>query len=72
VTGEGVAWIVSDGKLIRGTWSRTAREEVIRYFDAAGQPVKILPGSTWVELLPNLSPVDLVAPPPAPGTPPST
>jgi hypothetical protein len=72
VIGEGVAWIFSDGKLIRGTWSRTAREEVIQYFDAAGQPVKLLPGATWVELLPNLSPVDLVAPPPAPGTPPST
>ncbi|MGQ0804074.1 MAG: DUF3048 domain-containing protein [Actinomycetota bacterium] len=67
VIGEGVAWIFSDGKLIRGTWSRAAREETIKYFDAAGQPVKLLPGSTWVELLPNLSPVDLVAPPaPAP------
>lgn len=72
VTGEGAAWIFSDGKLIRGTWSRTAREEVIQYFDAAGQPVKLLPGSTWVELLPNLAPVDLIAPPPAPGVPPST
>lgn len=71
VIGEGVAWIFSDGKLIRGTWSRAAREETIKYFDAAGQPVKLLPGSTWVELLPNLSPVDLVAPPPAPA-PPST
>ncbi|MBA2325574.1 MAG: DUF3048 domain-containing protein [Actinobacteria bacterium] len=69
VIGEGVAWIFSDGKLIRGTWSRAAREETINYFDAAGQPVKLLPGSTWVELLPNLSPVDLVGPPPAPATP---
>ena len=66
VTGEGVAWIFSDGKLIRGTWSRAAREEPIRYFDDAGQPVKLLPGTTWVELLPNLSPVDVVGAPPAP------
>jgi hypothetical protein len=72
VIGEGVAWIFSDGKLVRGTWSRAAREEVIQYFDAADQPVKLIPGSTWIELLPNLSPVDLVAPPPAPGTPSST
>ena len=71
VSGEGVAWIFSDGKLIRGTWRRTSRDEVIQYFDAAGAPVKLLPGSTWVELLPNLSPVDLVAPPTAPA-PPST
>ena len=69
VIGEGVAWIFSDGKLIRGTWSRAAREETIKYLDAAGQPVKLLPGTTWVELLPNLSPVDLVAPPPAPAAP---
>jgi hypothetical protein len=69
VTGEGIAWIFSDGKLIRGTWSRAAREETIKYFDATGQPVKLLPGTTWVELLPNLSPVDVVAPPPTPPPP---
>ena len=67
VVGEGIAWIFSDGKLVQGSWSRATRDEPIKYLDAAGQPVKLLPGSTWVELLPNLSPVDVVGPPaPAP------
>jgi hypothetical protein len=70
VVGEGIAWIFSDGKLIRGTWHRSTRDEVIQYLDAAGLPVKLVPGSTWVELLPNLSPVDVVAPPPPPLAPP--
>jgi len=67
VLGEGDAWIFSDGQLVRGRWVRPAVEQPAQYVDAAGQPIKLLPGTTWVELLPVGAPVDVLpAAPPAP------
>ena len=48
--GEGEAWILTDGKLIKGTWSRPDPKQPAVYKDAAGNPVKLTPGRTWVEL----------------------
>ncbi|MGH8985159.1 MAG: DUF3048 domain-containing protein [Acidimicrobiia bacterium] len=70
VLGEGDAWIFTDGQLVRGRWVRPAVEQPAQYVDAAGQPIKMVPGTTWVELLPVGGPVDLV--PAAPPTPPSS
>jgi hypothetical protein len=50
--GQGAAWVFADGKLIRGTWARSDRSQPTKYVDGAGAPVKLRPGSTWVELLP--------------------
>jgi len=74
VLGDGDAWVFSDGQLVRGRWTRSVREQPTQYVDATGRPIKLLPGTTWVELLPIGSPVDVVAPAPtAPITgPPST
>ncbi|HEX6312364.1 MAG TPA: DUF3048 domain-containing protein [Acidimicrobiia bacterium] len=68
VLGEGDAWVFSDGQLVRGRWQRPSVDQPAQYVDAlSGQPIKLLPGTTWVELLPVLAPVDLVpAAPPAP------
>ena len=64
--GEGEAWVFTDGKIVRGRWVRPAKEQPARYVDAAGKPIKLLPGRTWVELVPIGSPVEVTAPPPAP------
>jgi hypothetical protein len=48
--GEGEAWILTDGKLIKGTWSRPDPKQPAVYKDAAGNRVKLTPGRTWVEL----------------------
>jgi Protein of unknown function (DUF3048) N-terminal domain/Protein of unknown function (DUF3048) C-terminal domain len=67
VIGEGDAWIFSDGQLVRGRWVRPAVEQPAQYVDAAGQPIALVRGTTWVELLPIGGPVDLIpAAPPAP------
>jgi hypothetical protein len=50
--GQGDAMVFSDGKLVRGRWSRTDRTQATRYTDAAGAPIKLTPGRTFVELLP--------------------
>jgi hypothetical protein len=57
--GQGEVWIFSDGVLRKGTWMRPDKTQPARYVDAAGQPLLLRPGSTWVELLPTGAPVDV-------------
>ncbi len=73
--GNGDAWIFSNGKVVKGKWSRSDRSQVTQFTDANGTPVKLTPGKTWVELAPNdleLGGVPIVAPPNATTTVPST
>jgi hypothetical protein len=53
LVGTGRALIMSNGMICEATWTKTAPEAVATYVDAAGQPVKLTPGQTFVELLPN-------------------
>jgi Protein of unknown function (DUF3048) N-terminal domain/Protein of unknown function (DUF3048) C-terminal domain len=64
--GEGEAWVFTDGKIVRGRWVRPAKEQPAQYVDAAGKAIKLLPGKTWVELVPVGAPVEVTAPPPPP------
>jgi DUF3048 family protein len=67
--GEGDAWVFTAGQLVRGRWIRPDATQPARYVDAAGQPIKLAPGQTWVELLPVELPVDVIpAAPPPPNT----
>jgi hypothetical protein len=50
--GSGEAWVLSDGKAVKGTWSKPDAGAVTVYKDAAGKPVLLTPGQTWVELAP--------------------
>jgi hypothetical protein len=48
--GEGEAWVLTGGQLINAHWVKPALEAPTQYLDAAGQPVKLTPGRTWVAL----------------------
>lgn len=48
--GEGPAYFFSDGQYVEGTWKRELAIYPIEYFDADGEPVKLNPGNTWIEL----------------------
>ncbi|MFP3900743.1 MAG: DUF3048 domain-containing protein [Acidimicrobiia bacterium] len=50
--GEGEAWLLSDGKLQRGRWVRADGPERTEFLDAAGEPLRLTPGPTWVEVIP--------------------
>lgn len=50
LVGEGDMWLFSDGKVVRGRWKKTELTAPTTYTDAAGQPVKLTPGQTWLEL----------------------
>ena len=71
--GEGDVWVFTDGQVRTGRWQRPDRAQPARYVDGNGVPILLRPGTTWVELLPNGSPVDVeFAPPPPPTTAPPT
>jgi Protein of unknown function (DUF3048) N-terminal domain/Protein of unknown function (DUF3048) C-terminal domain len=57
--GEGDAWIFTDGTVRTGRWVRPDKNEPAHYVDAAGAPILLRPGRTWVELLPVGAPVDV-------------
>jgi DUF3048 family protein len=59
VTGEGDAWVLSGGRVTKGHWSKPDAGSPTRYTDAAGNPVKLSPGRTWVHFAPVGSPVSV-------------
>jgi len=69
--GEGDVWVFTDGVLRTGRWVRPDKAQPAKYVDAAGNPIPLRPGRTWVDLLPAGSAVDVTqAPPPATTLPP--
>jgi hypothetical protein len=52
LVGTGECWILTNGQLVAGTWSKTAPEAITTYADATGAPIGLTPGQTWVELTP--------------------
>lgn len=64
--GEGDVWVFTDGTVRTGKWVRPDKTQPAHYVDAAGAPILLRPGRTWVEVLPAGSPVDIAAAPPAP------
>jgi hypothetical protein len=50
LVGSGECWVLSNGTITKGTWTKTSVEAVTTYADASGTPIKLTPGRTWVEL----------------------
>lgn len=46
--GEGEAVVLTDGRMVRGRWSRPAREAALALTTAEGAPVGLTRGRTWV------------------------
>jgi hypothetical protein len=51
--GSGECWVLTNGVLVKGTWTKTGDEAVTTYTDDSGAPIKLTPGQTWVELARN-------------------
>lgn len=52
LTGEGEAWVLTDGRMIRGRWSKPSADAVTAYVDGTGAAIRLTPGRTWLELVP--------------------
>ena len=48
--GTGPLWVLTNGKLIAGTWKRETAKSGFTLIDADGAPILLTPGRTWVEL----------------------
>ncbi len=69
----GKAWVFTGGKYVEATWSKTSATSTISLVDAAGAPVLLAPGNTWVELMPlapegkiSITEVPVASPSPSP------
>ncbi len=51
VLGSGEAWVFAAGQVVKGTWSKAGPGEVTAFTDAAGAPIKLPPGQTFVHLV---------------------
>jgi hypothetical protein len=64
---SGIAWVFSNGKRVKGTWSKASQTAPIELFDEAGTPIKLAAGNTWVELMPTNGSIQIKSPkPPSP------
>ena len=50
VVGEGEALVLTGGVGYTARWVKPAANAPTQYFDAAGAPIRLTPGRTWVEL----------------------
>jgi hypothetical protein len=46
--GSGQAFIFQDGNVTTGTWSKTDNKTQLTFTDAAGKPIGLNPGQTWI------------------------
>jgi hypothetical protein len=60
---SGPAEVFRSGVEVTGTWSRSSLSEATQFTSAAGQPISLQPGQTWVELVPDA--VTVTATPPS-------
>lgn len=53
VTGEGIVEIFHDGAMISGTWKKPTRTDRTVFVDANGNPIPLVRGAVWVEVVPE-------------------
>ena len=50
LVGNGTVQVFTNGRVISGTWTRPDKAVPMKLVDAAGAPIALTPGQTWVEL----------------------
>jgi thiamine phosphate synthase YjbQ (UPF0047 family) len=53
VTGTGKAIVFQNGEAITGTWSKATALDREVFYDTNGKEMKMVRGTTWVELVPS-------------------
>ena len=51
LSGSGKAWILRNGVMIAGTWTRPVMGAVTKFETKTGEIIPLAPGNTWVELV---------------------
>lgn len=53
VGGTGKAWILLDGNITEGTWSKDSRKDRTLFYDTDGNEIEFNRGNTWIHILPE-------------------
>jgi hypothetical protein len=53
LTGSGRAWLLRDGRLALGRWTRSSLEDVTEFRTKSGEELALAPGTIFVELVPK-------------------
>lgn len=53
VTGSGEATVLRGGSAVTGRWTRKSLSDKTTLVDGSGKPIKLLPGRTWIHLVPE-------------------
>ena len=59
---SGIAWVFSNGKRVKGTWTKSSQSAPIQLFDDTGAPIKLAVGNTWIELMGEPSKITIESP----------
>lgn len=57
--GSGEVFVSTGGSTVHGTWSKADRGAPIRFADDSGATIRLAPGNTWIELVPETGAVTL-------------
>lgn len=52
IWGTGPVLVFRDGEMYNGYWERTARNHMLTFWVAAGEPLPLKPGNTWFQMVP--------------------
>jgi hypothetical protein len=58
--GSGEAWISAGGATVHATWSKESQAAPVRLVDDSGVVVRLAPGNSWVELVPDAGAVGFI------------
>lgn len=56
--GSGDAYIFQNGTVIKGEWLKSSAQEQIKFYDENGAEIKLAPGQTFVEAVPNYGSIE--------------
>jgi hypothetical protein len=59
MVGTGTAYVLRNGAVETGTWSRPSGYDITKFTFPNGQPLRLRPGNIWYELVPSYVPVSI-------------
>ncbi len=51
IIGDGKAWVFYKGEAHEATWEKSSRDELTRYYDAAGNEIALQRGKIWINIV---------------------
>ncbi len=51
--GTGKGLYITNGKMMNVTWKKNDRRDITRFYDLEGKEIKLNPGKTWYQVVPN-------------------